>query len=113
MTVWDWLQSDKGGVLVAGVVGSAVSAAMDWNGPVKALRALFVGGACSYYLHPLAIPMVSWVLGGLNVPAENATGTSGFLMGIVGIVIVEIIIKAFKLRRDNMTGVNAPATSEE
>jgi hypothetical protein len=108
MTFWEWLQSDKGGVLIAGVVGAAVSAAMDWNGPVKALRALFVGAACAYYLHPLAIPLVEWVLSGFRANPENAIGASGFVMGMAGIVIVEIIREAFKLRRDGLKAIVSP-----
>jgi len=114
MTFWEWLQSDKGVVMIAGLVGAGVSAAMDWDGPIKAARALFVGGACAYYMHPLAIPLVEWVLSGFRANPENAIGASGFIMGAVGIIIVEIIREAFKLRRDSLkTFTPPPANPEE
>lgn len=102
MTFWEWLQSGKAELILAGLAGSAVSAAMEWTGVLPAVRKILVGTLCAMYLSPLAVPLLGWVLGGLQVPTENSAGVSGFLMGIVGIVVIEIILKAFKLKRDHL-----------
>lgn len=101
--VWDWLQGDKGSLLAAGFMGSVVSAAMEWNGVLPSLRKIIVGTLSAYHLAPLAVPMLSWILDGIHVPPDKADGISGFLMGVVGIVVIEIILKAFNLRRDSLT----------
>lgn len=98
----DWWQSGKADLLTAGLAGSAVSAAMEWTGVIPAIRKFVVGTLAALYLSPLAVPLLAWVLDGLQVPPENASGMSGFLMGIVGIVVIEIILKAFNLRRDSL-----------
>lgn len=100
--IGDWLQSDKGSLLIAGLAGSAVSAAMEWTGILPAIRKIVIGTLCAMYLSPLAVPLLGWVLGGLQVPTENAAGVSGFLMGVIGIVVIEIILKAFRLKRDSV-----------
>lgn len=102
MTLFDWFQSEKGSLLVAGLAGSAVSAAMEWTGFLPAVRKIIVGTLAALYLSPLAVPFLSWVLSGLSVPPDNASGVGGFLMGVVGIVVIEIILKAFHLKRDNL-----------
>jgi len=102
MSIFDWFQTDKGSLLVAGLAGSAVSAAMEWTGFLPAIRKIVVGTLSALYLSPLAVPFLTWILGGLSVPPENASGVGGFLMGVVGIVVIEIILKAFKLKRDDI-----------
>lgn len=102
MTLWEWWQSGKADLLTAGLAGSAVSAAMEWTGILPAIRKIVIGTLAALYLSPLAVPMLGWILDGLHVPDENTTGLSGFLMGIVGIVVIEIILKAFNLRRDKL-----------
>ena len=104
MSLSEWLASPSGQLGIAGLVGSAVAAAMEWGGFVSASRRLFVGTASAVFLGPLAIPMLEWALSGINVPKDNAAGMGGFLMGVVGIVAIEIIMKAFKIKRDNMNG---------
>lgn len=102
MTIWDWLSQGKGELLTAGFLGSVVSAAMEWTGTLPAIRKIVVGTICAVYLSPLALPLLSWILAGINVPPESAAGMSGFLTGVTGIVIIEIILKAFRLKRDGL-----------
>lgn len=96
--IMEWFQGESGKLLTAGLAGSAVSVAMEWTGWMPALRKIVVGSLCAMYLSPLAIPMLEWALGVINVPTENGATLGGFLMGVVGIVIIEIIVKAFRLR---------------
>ena len=101
MNILDWLSTEKGQLLQAGLAGSAVAAAMEWTGFMPAMRKIVVGTLCALYLSPLAVPILGWALGIANVPIENAAGVSGFLMGVSGIIVIEIILKAFRWRRDN------------
>ena len=43
----DWVQGESGKLLVAGLAGAAVSAAMEWTGLLPAVRKLIVGSACA------------------------------------------------------------------
>ena len=104
MNIMDWLSSPSGQLGIAGLVGSAVAAAMEWGGFVSASRRLFVGTASAVFLGPLAIPMLEKLLGGISVPKDNAAGMGGFLMGVGGIIMIEIVMKAFKIRRDKING---------
>ncbi|KIP99068.1 hypothetical protein RU07_20535 [Agrobacterium tumefaciens] len=98
MTFWEWLSSSEGKVALAGIAGSAVSVAMEWTGPWASLRKFFVGGVAAYYLSPLGTIFFQWAFGKLSVPEEQSASVGGFIVGIGGIIIVEIILKAFRLR---------------
>lgn len=104
MSVWQsisaWLETASGELATAGLAGAAVSAAMEWTGFLPAVRKIVVGTLCAMYLSPLAIPLLSIVLGAIDVPLEKTAGTSGFLMGVLGIVVIEILFKAFRLHRN-------------
>ncbi|WP_378952029.1 hypothetical protein [Mesorhizobium sp. ANAO-SY3R2] len=102
MSLWEWFSTGKGELLQAGFLGSVVAAVMEWNGVIPALRKIIVGTICALHLSPVALPLLAWALGNLQVPQENAAGLSGFLMGVTGIIVIEIILKAFRLRRDDM-----------
>ncbi len=95
-----WLETATGELATAGLAGAAVSAAMEWTGFRSAVRKIVVGTLCAMYLSPLAIPLLSWVLGAIDVPIEKTAGMSGFLMGVLGIVVIEILFKVFRLHRD-------------
>ena len=45
-------------------------------------------------------------MGGIQVPPENAAGVGGFLMGVTGIIVIEILLKAFRLKRDDLKREN-------
>lgn len=107
MTFWDWLHGHTGELLKAGLAGSAVAAAMEWNGVLPAIRKIVVGTLCALYLSPLMVPMLEWVLGTMQVPRDQAAGVSGFLMGVLGIIVIEILLKAFRFRRDEIGRASA------
>jgi hypothetical protein len=103
MTIYEWLQSARGELLTAGALGAVVSVAMEYTGVLPAIRKIAVGSISALYLAPLAVPLLSSALGAISIPTENAAGVAGFLVGIGNIIIIEIILKAFRLRRDEMT----------
>lgn len=98
-SLWEWIASGKGEIALAGMAGSAVSVAMEWSGVVSGVRRLFVGFVTAYYLAPVGIPMFRWVFGQINLPVEQSTSAGGFILGVGGVIIVEIILKAFRIRR--------------
>ncbi|QPC87155.1 hypothetical protein GA830_10675 [Mesorhizobium sp. NBSH29] len=102
MTMLEWLAQGKGELLTAGFLGSVVAAAMEWTGVFPAVRKILVGTISAVYLSPLGLPFLEWVLNGISVPRESAAGMSGFLMGVTGIVVIEIILKAFRIKRDDL-----------
>ncbi len=98
MSFWDYISVDDIKTALAGVAGSAVSVAMEWNGVGSGARRLFVGAVAAYFLAPIGIPMFQWALGHLEVPGEQSASVGGFIIGIGGVIIVEIILKAFRIR---------------
>lgn len=103
MNFWEWLQSSRGELLTAGVAGAAVSAVMDWNSWLSAARRLFVGSLTAFFMGPAGIPVFEWTFGKINIPIEQSTSVGGFVMGVGGIVIVEIMMKTLRMRRDTPT----------
>jgi hypothetical protein len=108
VNIWDWLSSGKGEIALAGIAGSAVSVAMEWNGYLSGFRRLFVGAVAAYFMAPLGVPLFQWSLGHLEVPGEQAAGVGGFIMGIGGVIIIEIILKAFRLRSAELSRESGP-----
>ncbi|KQV28538.1 hypothetical protein ASC97_05555 [Rhizobium sp. Root1203] len=98
MNILDWLSSGKGEIAVAGIAGSAVSVVMEWNGIGSGIRRLFVGAVAAYFMAPLGVPLFQWSLGHLEVAGEQAASVGGFIMGLAGVIIIEIVLKAFRLR---------------
>ncbi|WP_159953059.1 hypothetical protein [Rhizobium sp. 18065] len=99
MSIWDFLFTAKGEMALAGIAGSAVSVVMEWTGFLSGIRRLFVGAVTAYFLAPVGLPMFKWALGQIDVPVEQSAGVGGFILGIGGVIIVEIILKAFRIRR--------------
>jgi hypothetical protein len=104
MTFWEWVWSGKAEVALAGIAGSAVSVAMEWTGIKSGIRRLFVGAVTAYFLAPVGLPIIRWVLGQIDVPVEQSAGVGGFILGIGGVIICEILLKAFRIRKAEMKG---------
>lgn len=102
--VVNFFASAKGELASAGAAGAAVSAIMEWSGIGAFIRRMVVGTLTAMFLGPLAVPFLEWALSGINVPRENSASMGGFIIGVSGIVIIEIITKAFKLRLRSMNG---------
>jgi hypothetical protein len=99
VTVWEWLASDKGQMALGGLFGSAVNTVMEWEGIVPGIRRLFVGAVTAYFLGPVGIPLFQWAGGSIALPTDQAASVGGFITGVSGVVIVEIIMKVWKSRR--------------
>lgn len=112
MSFLDWMTGEKGQLIQAGLAGSAVAAAVEWTGIMPSIRKIIVGSLCALYLAPISVPMFNWALGMGGIPVENAAGMSGFLMGVGGIIVIEIVLKAFRFRRDNFKPGGGNGTNE-
>lgn len=97
-SIFDWLSSSRGELLLSGVSGSAVSVAMEWSGLGAGLRRLFVGALTAYFMGPVGVPIFQWALGHIDVAEGQSAGVGGFVMGVTGVIIIEIMLKAFRLR---------------
>ncbi len=103
MAFWDFLSTSKGEIALAGAAGAAVSVAMEWSGWAAGMRKFFIGAVTAYFTGPIGVPLVEWSIGKfIAIPESNSAGAGGFLMGIGGVVIAEIMLKAFRLRRDEL-----------
>lgn len=98
MTIMEWLLPFKSELATAGLAGSIVTAVMGWDGPLALFRVMTVGTLSAIYLGPLGVPLLELVLGGINVPKENAASVGGFILGIAGVSIIEIITTAFRVK---------------
>lgn len=98
MTLWEWIASGKGEMALAGAAGSAVSVVMEWTGILSGIRRFVVGTVTAFFMAPVGLPVFQWSLGHIDVPVEQAAGVGGFVLGIGGVIIVEIILKAFRIR---------------
>ncbi|PLK69879.1 hypothetical protein C0V73_15700 [Rhizobium sp. TH135] len=72
---------------------------MERTGIKSGIRRLFVGAVTAYFLALVGLPIFRWVLGQVDVPVEQSAGVGGFILGIGGVIIVEIILKAFRIKR--------------
>ncbi|MFN7125302.1 MAG: hypothetical protein ACK4M8_05425 [Allorhizobium sp.] len=106
MSILEWFWSGKGEIALAGIAGSAVSVAMEWTGFWSGMRRLVVGALTAYFMAPIGLPIFRWVLGQIDVPVEQSAGVGGFILGIGGVIIVEIILKAFRIKRAELKDRN-------
>lgn len=83
----------SGALALAGFLGSIVSAVFDWKGWVATARKVTVGSICALYIGPAAAPMAAKI-----APSVNALTLSGFVVGLCGLLVVEIIVETVKHR---------------
>lgn len=102
MSLFNFFDTVKGELALAGLAGSAVSVIMEWEGFIPGIRRLFVGTVTAFFLGPVGIPMFSWAFGQISIPQEHSASVGGFLMGITGVVLVEIILRMIKLRKQRL-----------
>jgi hypothetical protein len=100
MKLLEWLIGPEGIVVLGGAVGGIVGAITHDGKPGAALRIFLVGALSSYFLAPLAIPFLRWGLSFVEVPSTKSDGLAGFIVGVFGIVFLEIIRVALNKRRD-------------
>jgi len=112
----EWLShilGDKAELATAGLAGSTVSAAVDWRGVAAAMRRIVVGTLCAMFLSPLGLPLLRWLLSGAKIPVENAAGMSGFLMGVLGVVFIEYLLRVFRVKLNSVTGATGKDDSKD
>lgn len=83
----------SGALALAGFLGSVVSAVFDWKGWLPTARKITVGSICALYIGPAAAPVAAKI-----APSVNALTLSGFVVGLCGLLIVEIILETIKHR---------------
>lgn len=103
MTFFEWFDTSKGQLILAGAAGSAVSTLMEYEGVKPTIRKSIVGVLCAAYLGPIGTPFLHTIFGVINVPPEHAFSAAGFIMGIGGVVIIEIVLKTLRLKRDRVS----------
>ncbi len=103
MTFYEWMTSARGELTLAALAGSAVSAVFEWEGILPGIRRIFVGTVTAYFLGPVSIPLFQWVFGKIDVPPESASSVGGFFVGVVGMIIIEVMLKVMRHKRDELT----------
>ncbi|WP_156379242.1 hypothetical protein [Rhizobium sp. Root149] len=98
MNIFEFLNSEKASLAIAGIAGAAVSAVMEWEGVMPALRRIFVGAVTAWFLGPIGIPLFMWASKVTSLPTEHTLSVGGFLVGIGGMFIVEFIMRVWKIR---------------
>lgn len=102
MTFWEWLDTTRGEVAVAGVAGAAVSAIMEWEGMLPSARRFFVGFVTAFFIGPVGIPLLAWLFPKISVPVEHAASVGGFVVGVSGIILIEIFLSVLKLKKQTL-----------
>jgi|GEM_PF-1298079 len=102
---WDWaISSGKGEIAIAGIAGSAVSVALEWTGVMSGVRRIFVGATTAFFLSPVGVPLFQWAFGAIDIPPDQAAGVSGFVTGLSGVIIVETLLTALRIRKNELAG---------
>lgn len=94
-----WLNGSPGQVAMAGLFGAVVNAILEWQGWVATARKIFVGTVSAYFMGPLGIPVLQWLLGKFDVPPTSSASVGGFIMGLVGVLLAETILIAIKEKK--------------
>lgn len=97
MTVWEWFQSEKGGLFLAGAAGAAVGAAADWKGWKRAIQHFIVGVPCAYFGSDVIYAIISRIISMDYTP--QTAGTAGFIAGAFGIVLIQFLFALFRHRQ--------------
>ena len=97
------LRSESAQLALAGASGAIVAALTEWGGFIALARTVVVGALCAIYLSDLAVPLLAALLPVIKLKEASSVTLSGFIMGIVGIIFIELIIYAMQLRRAALT----------
>lgn len=90
---------DRWQLLLAGALGGVVrwlTLRDHWS---DGLIAVVVGGICSVYLSPLAVPSLAPLLLNVGIARDSTNSLSGFLIGIGGITVSGLIMDVWRARR--------------
>ena len=92
MTIWEWMQQPKPGLILAGVAGAAAMAVTDWHSPLRAMQHLFVGTITAAVATPWLYPLISQALSFARVDPEAHEASAAFITGAFGIYILEFVL---------------------
>lgn len=92
MTLQEFLDSPHPLYVLAGVAGAAAMATTDWRSPRRALQHLLVGTVTSIFATPVFAPGISSLLGWAHVDPAAHPNASAFIVGAVGIYVLEYIL---------------------
>lgn len=98
-TILGWLNGSPGQVALAGLFGAVVNALFEWQGWLATWRKIFIGTVSAYFLGPLGIPILQWLLGKFDVPLQSSASVGGFIMGLIGVFFVETLLIAIKEKK--------------
>lgn len=101
---FSWVDADAIRVFLGGIAGGTVLALFERRDWLGVLRFATIGGLTAFYtaaaLTPIIISFFKIELG----PASGFAGFSAFVMGIGAPSLVELIIAAFRVRREKIEG---------
>tara|TARA_R100000655_G_scaffold97713_1_gene140759 strand:- start:1030 stop:1371 length:342 start_codon:yes stop_codon:yes gene_type:complete len=92
MTLAEMINSDNALVWAAGLAGAAAMAATDWRSPWRLAQHVFVGTTAAIIATPLLFPMISGLLGFLNVDEGAHQNSAAFMTGAFAIYLFEYIL---------------------
>ena len=98
MNFWEMLSTENSKLAIAAVAGATVSSVFEWKGVLPTIRKIFIGAVTAFYLGPVGVPLFQWAGGLVNIPLEPSASVGGFVIGIGGMTIVELIVKIWRFR---------------
>lgn len=113
MDLWHWIftsikhNSDVLFMALSGFSGAVATSMVEWQGWLDFSRRVVVGALCAIYMTDLAIPLLEYLLTGIRIDPSNAPKLGGFIMGMLGMMIVEFLIRVVRksdpqnFKRDN------------
>lgn len=93
----DWLLAALAGVL-GGSVRQLTRPEESWT---RRIVVSLAGGVTAVYGTPIVAPIVTHYLTDLSVPAEGVPGGVGFVLGAIGLTLIEGAIRLARQWRDN------------
>jgi hypothetical protein len=97
LSVYLWCLTDRGQNLLAGLAGSLVAVLLEWGSMGSNLRRFFVGTATAVYAGPAGVPLFEWAFVGLSLPESTAPSFGVFMMGVSGVVVMEVFTRTLRL----------------
>lgn len=109
LSLYLWFLTDRGQNLLAGFAGSLVAVLLEWKSAGSNARRFVCGFVAAVYLGPAGIPLFQWVFNGISIPVESAASFGIFVMGVCGVVVLEVFTRTLKLWQGTAKGgINDP-----
>jgi hypothetical protein len=95
-SILGWLGGKSGQVAIAGLAGAATHAVFEWQGWASFTKKLTIGSTSAYFLSPIGVPALQYAFGKIDIPPDNVASVGGYITGLGGLFIVEILLAYFK-----------------